>query len=256
MARARGRDFYENDVNYYDNPESASVISEHNKDGRMIGAIVRTNPNGNYYAVWEDGTILAQYPTEGLYDFEGIMNATQSAQTRLDNYGASEGDYAGGVRGLGMSYQDVAKDLNYEDIARYIDSNTGQIIDRNGMINHLKTLPGFSEKSVQDINALLSTMPNMAVDQGDYRQARATNQADIYGLQSEVGEARQKQSAGAGASGVYSPTATGFGFGDESGMGSVYGQLADKQAQGGDVYGLANKKEEEFANWMAGVTAD
>ena len=30
MARARGRDFYENDVNYYDNPESASVISEHN----------------------------------------------------------------------------------------------------------------------------------------------------------------------------------------------------------------------------------
>ena len=164
MARARGRDFYENDVNYYDNPESASVISEHNKDGRMIGAIVRTNPNGNYYAVWEDGTILAQYPTEGLYDFEGIMNATQSAQTRLDNYGASEGDYAGGVRGLGMSYQDVAKDLNYEDIARYIDSNTGQIIDRNGMINHLKTLPGFSEKSVQDINALLSTMPNMAVD--------------------------------------------------------------------------------------------
>ena len=69
-------------------------------------------------------------------------------------------------------------------------------------------------------------------------------------MQSSLGEERAQSETEMGMSGIYSPSATGFG-GDTSAYGEL-GTLAG--GEGGDVYGLSGGKEEEFADWLSGVS--
>ena len=143
--------------------------------------------------------------------------------------------------------QEVSPDIEYSDFSKFIDES-GDISDREGMVDYLKEMPGMAGK---DINALLSTMPNLSVSQGDLKQAEGKYQSDVYGLQSQLKGARQKEQSMAGMTGIYSPTAKGFG-GEDFTKG-LYSQLEGVQAGAQDQYGLGEEKEQELVNWLASM---
>jgi len=143
----------------------------------------------------------------------------------------------------------VAPDIEYSDISRFIDPSTGDVIDKAGLTAYFKTLPGMPQDQAT-LEAFISEMPNMSISAQDKASAMAQRTSDIYGLQSGMKQSRAQERAMAGATGVYSPTSSGFGGGDTS---DIYGQLGALASTEGDVYGLGADKEEEFANWIQGL---
>ena len=141
---------------------------------------------------------------------------------------------------------ETAEDINYTDLSKFLDSE-GNISDKYGMQQYLITLPQFEGKSTPELESAMEDMPKMSVSERDMAGARAQSQGDIYGLQQGMTEDRAKSSAQAGASGMYSPTSTGFG-GDTS---SVYGNLADVSSGAQDMYGLGVEQEDKFADWLS-----
>ena len=145
---------------------------------------------------------------------------------------------------------ETAPKVSYTDFSKFMDTATGKVTDVDGMVAYLKT-HGLESMSPQEIIDSLPNMPGVNISAADIAGAKAKQTSDIYGIQTGMTEARAGGSAAAGAAGIYSPTSTGFGGKAED----AYAQLgAMGQQDGGDVYGLAEDKEQELVDWMAKIT--
>jgi hypothetical protein len=172
---------------------------------------------------------------------DGATTSKETAVNRLK-------DLWGGMQS-GVT-QEVAPDIDYSDFSQFIDES-GAITDKQGMVDYLQTV-GMEDKLPGEIMGLLSNMPNLSVSRGELGQAKSKYQSDVYGLQSQLKGARQKEQSMAGMTGIYSPTAKGFG--GESFAQGLYSQLGELQAGAQDQYGLGEEKEQDLATWIASMT--
>ena len=156
-----------------------------------------------------------------------------------------------GWTGYGDNTAEVAPDIDYSDFSQFIDES-GDISDKQGMVDYLSEMPGMEGKTPATIMGLLSSMPNLAIGQGELGQAKSKYQSDVYGLQSQLKGARQKEQSMAGMTGIYSPTAKGFG--SEDFTKGLYSQLEGVQAGAQDQYGLGEEKEQDLATWIASMS--
>ena len=254
------------------NPESSSYGETLHEDsfeydGPMALAVV-LNQKENWYndGGWNMGLYEDHYafrPTEypGHYlmktekDWGAIVNPQGEVVWSKKDTGMAHTDYADEAfntlnteRGA-VETQETAKNINYSEFSKFIDPSTGDISDKQGMLTYLEQVSG---KGRVELSALLENMPKLNISAADLSQAKGQKQSDVYGLQSSLMGERGKAATEAGASGVYSPTSTGFGgTGADEG---TYGQLgAVAVGEGGDAYGLGEEKEKTLLSWLEGL---
>ena len=204
-----------------------------------------SSPDGRQIKIYnEDATVILQ-----TFDYDVDAKITDPEWTKVENRTRNWADRLTreAAPGYVADTAEVAPDINYSDIAKYIDPTTGDVINEQGMVAYMRTLPGLSGEDTPTLEAMIGEMPNMKISAADKSAAASKTASDIYGLQSGMKDIRKEASTAAGASGVYSPTSSGFGGGDTS---DVYGQLGDVSTQSGNIYGLGGEKEEEFASWI------
>lgn len=183
---------------------------------------------------------IAKRDSPGYLDFTA-KNWRTWAEDMINLKAEREGEYF-----EGGGFLETAPDIDYNRFAQFLDPD-GNVKDKGGLVQYLRTLPQFKDKGIAEIEAAIGDMPKMGIGQAALAGARGKAQADIYGLQEGLKGSRMQSMDEAGAAGVYSPVSTGFG-GDTS---TAYGQLAEAGTSGTDIYGLAGQEEEKFANWLA-----
>ena len=186
----------------------------------------------------QTGELTTKYPDWGVW-FDSMMSGYEPSE---------EIEYEGKEQGLGI---ETAPELKYSEFSSFIDPTTGTVKDVSGMVDYLQT-HGMEGMSTQQITDSLSNMPGLNISPVEIGQAKAEQQSDIYGLQSDMMDKRTEASTLAGISGIYSPTSTGFGGADSS---KDYASLASMQ-ETGDVYGLGETKEQELIDWITDITGE
>ena len=260
------------------NPESSSYGETLHEDwfmddGPIAECVVLNKPEdwfnpggwnmGKYESHWNFGG--AEYP--GYYTMstkrggqKWMVVVSPSGEVVWSKKVGSTPDYTSleeeavqslGAPGTGYSAetQEAAKNINYSEFSKFIDPNTGDISDKQGMLTYLEDVSG---KGRAELSALMENIPKLNISAADMSQAKGQKQSDVYGLQSSLMGERGKAATEAGASGVYSPTSTGFG-GTDADEGT-YGQLgAAAVGEGGDAYGLGEEKEKTLLSWLEGL---
>ena len=146
---------------------------------------------------------------------------------------------------------ETAADINYADVARFIDPMSGNVIDQHGLIDYLYTLPQFQGKSLPQMQEAIKDMPKLHMDPTELRTAQTEAYGDVYGIQQDIGQDRAKSQSEMGMSGVSSPSGASFGGTGESFAEGLYQQAGMAASGMQDTYGLADKKEQQFADWLS-----
>ncbi len=217
-------------------------ISHQTFDGFYL--MERSGAGGRPEWVIYDENLNIQDKLDNSYSYEKAVNRVRDWQKRRT---------AEAAPGYVEPSISVAPDIGYQDIESFIDSGTGDITNKEGLINYLQGIPGMEGKTYTQLESLLSTMPNLSISGQDMAQATGQRQSDIYGLQSQLASQRQQGDVGVGMSGVYSPTSTGFGLGEDTFASGAYSNLAKAGASSADIYGLGEEKEEAFAKWLQNI---
>ena len=214
------------------------------------GWMVRTDKmSAEFVAVTAEGEIIGH--RSGQYT--SVDTAASWAKQALQSWGTAATETEAGT-GVHASQQEVAPNINYSEFSQFIDKDSGAVTDQIGFINYLKTLPGMSGKNDSDIQQSFKDMPNLSISEGEQRGAQGTFQADVYGLQKDLGTKRGEAESEVAITGVYDPTSTGFGAGDTSFTSDIYGSLSEKtKGLGEDIYDLENKKENELLTWIESI---
>ena len=147
----------------------------------------------------------------------------------------------------------IASDIDYSQFSKFIDPQTGEVTNPQGMLLYLKTLPQFRDMKDFEVWNAMRTMPNLRIDPSDMAAKRSQFQSDIYGLQSKIGGTRKKAESQQAASGVYNPMSTGFG-GNGTFAEGLYGKIESETAGAGGMYGLEEDIEGTLYDWVAGFT--
>lgn len=180
-----------------------------------------------------------------------------------DNYDQARDFASAMVEGAGVPTADeqieqmegeeakTAPDINYSDFSRYIDQYTGDVSDKGGMMQYLKTLPQFENSTPAELEEAIAKLPKLHIGATAEKEARESAYGDIYGVQQQFGTERARAQSSIGQSGVINPYSSSFGGVDKTFAEGLYQQTSDATSKMKDNYGLGGDEEQEFANWLA-----
>ena len=202
----------------------------------------RDADTGKEWVIYDDNLNAVQTFPHANYSYEKVVS-------RVRDYQASGYEsIAEGVPGTEVG----APEIKYQDYSKFLDTQ-GNLTDRWGFAQYLKTIPGMKNKGVSDIYNLLEDAPitelltkqkDIAGAQQDYASKRGTIHEGM------IAE-RQKKESGM-ARGMFTP---GEGISD---IGNIpvseqyYSQLADARSSKQDPYGVS---EQALYDWIAELPA-